>query len=128
VTETILPTEPGIYVTEGDAARGIGIGPVYLRRQYDWLVLWTETTTRPERRDDAAMARGIFPSTLVRLEAPAPSRHALPTTPGAYHDVDGDLWVLDSDGKWSYPIEPDSFINDPESYLPFTRLVPKVSE
>ena len=51
----------------------------------------------------------------------------LPTTPGAYHDEDGDLWILDPAGKWEYVYDRRGEYA-PEDYLPFVRLVPETTD
>lgn len=54
----------------------------------------------------------------------------LPTKPGAYHDKDGDYWLLDRAGKWydwSRLDEPNVWEGRTENYAPYTRLVPMPS-
>jgi len=51
----------------------------------------------------------------------------MPNEPGAYHDDDGDYWLLDRSGNWydwSLLDEPDVRGGRAEHYAPFTRLVP----
>lgn len=61
------------------------------------------------------------------LEAHRKFKERVPTEPGAYHDCDGDLWVLDREGNWcdfsagrrvDYPPG-----TQPREYAPFTKLV-----
>lgn len=52
----------------------------------------------------------------------------MPTEPGAYHDKDGDLWVLDREANWidfstGKRIDRKPGINPPTQYAPFVRLI-----
>ncbi|WP_036321803.1 hypothetical protein [Microbacterium sp. B24] len=70
---------------------------------------------------------GVFPSTpgvTVTVLPPPPPQ--LPTAAGYYVDTDGDVWRIRDEGAKPYFLG-EADINDPESYLPFTRLVPETS-
>ena len=76
---------------------------------------------------------GLYAPSEYRGSGFTPRRKVspLPTKPGAYHDRDGDYWLLDRNGTWydwSSLREPNPRGGRPDAYAPLTRLVPMPTE
>jgi hypothetical protein len=92
-------------VKQGDIVRVIG----------QWNG-WGGVSRDVEVREDDTLERFV-------PEQPKPT---VPTEPGLYRDVDGDLWYLTGYGDWQLAAGTDAFEeqdrNVAEDYLPFTKV------
>lgn len=66
----------------------------------------------------------VRPDDTVKRFIPDVPKPTVPTEPGLYRDVDGDLWFLTSNLDWQLSTSGDEFEidDDPEIYLPFTKI------
>jgi len=91
-----------------------------------------EGRVRTDGDDEPLHLHSIFREYIVSLDGNGFDflllERPMPTEPGAYHDKDGDLWVLDREGNWidfstGKRIDRKPGSNPPTQYGPFVRLI-----